>query len=55
MVCTVRLLCEALHCHGSRYFFRLVTPAFVLNVFFDLFQQVTVVGTVHKASQEMKL
>ena len=35
--------------------FRLMTPAFVLYVFFDLFQQFTLVGTVHKASQEMKL
>ena len=35
--------------------FRLITPAFVLYVFFDLFQQFTVAGTVYKASQEMKL
>ena len=30
--------------------FRLMTRAFVLYVVFDLFQQFTVVGTVHKAS-----
>ena len=35
--------------------FRLMTPAFAFDVFFDLFQQFAVVGTVHKASQEMKL
>ena len=34
--------------------FLLITLAFVLHVFFDLFQQFTVVCTVHKASQEMK-
>ena len=34
--------------------FRLMTPTFVLYVFFDLFQQFTVVGTVHKASQKVQ-
>ena len=35
--------------------FWLMTPAFVLYVFFDLFQRFTAVGTVLKASQEIKL
>ena len=35
--------------------FRLMTPAFVLYIFFDLFQHFTIVGSVRKASQNMKL
>ena len=47
------LLCEALHCYVARWLLSTDDPC--VYIFFDLFQQFTVVGTVHKASLEMKL